>query len=375
MIINRSFITEVLRTALAVTFVIISIFLVMRVMGFLSQAAEGLIPVGGVLSLVLLKMVSYLDVMLPLMFYIALIMVLNRWYSDQEMAVLASSGVGITHFLKPASVLIVTLGGMVAFFSFYLTPLSLAKGYALEQSYRQSNEVSGVITGKFVEAKDSNGVYFVEKYNRRTANYENVFVYRASFDREGVVVAKTAFRTEDEKTQDQFLVLVNGTRYEGNPGSPDYRVVDFEKYALRIEPRNRINNYLPIRARSNAELRVSEDPKMRSEWYWRVAKIFTLPILTLFALALSYVDSRKGKSTGMVLAFIVYLTYFNLLGYMVALIKKGVVENGNPLWIVHGVYFLLAVYCLYRRNYNLPIFPELKLRSLFRRRRRYSGAA
>jgi len=90
MIVNKSFVTEVLRTALAVTFVIISIFLVMRVMGFLSQAAEGLIPVGGVMSLVTLKMVSYLDVMLPLMFYIALIMVLNRWYSDQEMAVLAS---------------------------------------------------------------------------------------------------------------------------------------------------------------------------------------------------------------------------------------------------------------------------------------------
>ena len=367
MIINKSFINEVLRTALAVTFVIISIFLVLRVMGFLSQAAEGLIPVGGVLSLVLLKMVSYLDVMLPLMFYIAMIMVLNRWYSDQEMAVLASAGLGITHFLRPSAVLILVLGGVVAFFSFYLTPLSLAKGYALEQGYRQSSEVSGVVTGKFVEAKDGNGLYFVEEYNRRTGNYENVFVYRASFEREGVVVAKTAYRTEDEKTQDQFLVLVNGTRYEGNPGSPDYRVVDFEKYALRIEPKNRINTYLPIRARPNAELQGSEDPRMRSEWYWRIAKTFTLPILAIFALALSHIDSRRGRSTGMVLAFLVYLTYTNMLGYTVALIKKGDVQSGAPLWMVHAIYFTLAVYCLYRRNYNLPLLPQIS--SPFRRRR------
>ena len=360
MIINKSFITEVLRTALAVTFVIVSIFLVMRVMGFLSQAAEGLIPVAGVFSLVVLKMVSYLDVMMPLMFYIALIMVLNRWYSDQEMAVLASAGIGITHFLKPAGVLILILGGVVAFFSFYLTPLSLAKGYTLEQGYRHSNEVSGVVTGKFVEAKDGNGVYFVEKYNDNTGNYENVFVYRAAFEREGVVVAQTAYRTEDEKTQDQFLVLVNGTRYEGNPGSPEYRVIDFETYALRIEPKNRLNVYLPIRARSNSELRNSDKASFRSEWYWRVAKIFTLPILTIFALALSHVDSRKGKSTGMVLAFIVYLTYTNLLGYTVALIKNGDVSSGMPLWLVHGSYLLLAIYCLYRRNYNLPMIPQLK---------------
>ena len=358
MIINRSFINEVVRTALAVTFVIISIFLVMRVMGFLSQAAEGIIPVGGVFSLVGLKMVAYLDVMLPLMFYIALLMVLNRWYSDHEMAVLASAGVGLSHFLKPLGVLVLVLGGVVAFFSFYLTPLSIAKGFALESEYRESNEVSGVMTGKFVETKDGNGVYFVERYNRETGNYENVFVYRASFEREGVVVSKTAYRTEDEHTQDQFLVLVNGTRYEGNPGSPDYRVIDFEKYAVRIEPRNRTKLYLPVKARSNADLYKSEVPRERSEWYWRVAKVFTLPVLAIFALALSFVDSRRGKSTGLVLAFLVYLTYNNLLGYTVALVKKGEVTTGMPIWSVHIVYFLLAIYCLYRRNYNLPLLPS-----------------
>lgn len=338
----------------------------MRVMGFLSQAAEGIIPVGGVFSLVALKMVSYLDVMLPLMFFIALIMVLNRWYSDQEMAVLASAGIGITHFLKPLMFLVLTVGGLVAFFSFYLTPLSIGKGTALEREYRDSNEVSGVVTGKFVETKGGDGVYFVEEYNRETGNYENVFVYKASFEREGVVVAQTAYRTEDEKTEDQFLVLSNGTRYEGTPGSPDYRVIDFEKYALRIEPRNKTKLHLPIRALSNKELRESEHPSYRSEWYWRIAKIFTLPVLAIFALALSHVDSRKGKSTGLILAFLVYLTYSNLLGYMVALIKKGEATTGTPIWIVHGVYFLLAIYCLYRRNYNLPLWPRFTLSGLAR---------
>ncbi len=361
MIVNRAFISEVLRTALAVTFVILCIFLVMRVMGFLGQAAEGLIPVSGVLSLVVLKMVSYLDVMLPLMFYIALIMVLNRWYSDQEMAVLASAGVGISHFLKPLGWLVLILGSLVAFFSFYLTPLSLANGYQLEKEYRESNEVSGVITGRFVEAKDGNGVYFVEDYNRATGNYENVFVYLASFEREGVVVAKTAFRMEDEKTQDQFLVLVNGSRYEGNPGSPDYRVVDFERYALRLEPRNQTKLYLPVRARPNNELRESTDPRLKSEWYWRVAKVFTLPVLAIFALALSFVDSRRGKSSGLMLAFLVYLTYTNLLAYSVALVKKGEAIDGTPIWLVHALYFVLASYCLYRRNFNLPMVPDINL--------------
>ncbi|MDG1905250.1 MAG: LPS export ABC transporter permease LptF [Arenicella sp.] len=361
MIINRSFISEVLRTTIAVTFVIVSIFLVMRVMGFLSQAAEGLLPIGGVLSLVALKMVAYLDVMIPLMFYIALLMVLNRWYTDKEIAVLASAGVGITHFLRPLAILVLFVNGVVVFCAFFLTPMSLERGYDLERGYRQSREVSGIVTGKFLEAKGGNGVYFVEDYNRSTGNYEGVFVYRASFKREGVVVSQEAYRMEDPNTQDQFLVLLNGSRYEGNPGSPDYRVIDFEKYALRLEPANQTTLALPIRARSNTELMESDVPSFRSEWYWRIAKIFTLPILALFALGLSHVDSRKGKSSGLTLAFMVYLTYTNLLGYTVALVKKGESLTGTPIWLVHGIYFLLAVYCLYRRNYNLPLIPAVRI--------------
>lgn len=358
MIVNKSFITEVLRTVLVVTFVIICIFLVLRGMIFLSQAAEGIIPVGAVLSLVLFKMLSYLDVMIPLMFYIGLIMVLNRWYADHEMAVLASAGLGLAHFLKPLSFLVFVLGGLVTFFAFYLTPLSLAKGYALEQEYRQRSDVSGIITGRFVETKGGNGTYFVESYNRKSGSYENAFVYTSSLERESVGVARTARRIEDPKNQDQFLVLMNGSRYEGNPGSPDYRVVDFERYAIRLEPKNQKKLYLPIRARTNKELRESKDSKEIGEWYWRIGKIFTLPVLALFALALSHVDSRQGKATGMAMAFLVFLTYQQLLAYTVALIKKGEAFSGAPIWVVHFLYFMLACYCLYRRNYNLPMLPD-----------------
>ena len=138
-------------------------------------------------------------------------------------------------------------------------------------------------------------------------------------------------------------------------------MVDFERYAVRIEPPNQKKFYLPVKARSNAELRNSTDLTLKSEWYWRVAKVFTLPVLAIFALALSYVDSRRGKSTGMILAFMVYLTYTNLLAYTVALVKKGGAIDGSPIWLVHALYFVLACYCLYRRNYNLPILPEIPI--------------
>jgi len=358
MIISKSFISEILRMTIAVTFVVIAIFFVLRGMGFLSHAAKGLIPINGVSILVLFKIVSYLDMLIPLMFYIAAIMVINRWYAENQMAVLASAGMGLTYFLKPLGFIVFVLTSIIVVFSFYLTPLANEKSFVFEAKLRNSNEVSGVITGKFVEGKGGNVIYFVEKYNRSSDFYENVFAYSSTTEREEVGVAKKAYRTEDALTEDQFLVLLNGSRYEGSPGSPDYRVIDFEKYALRLEPKRVGKIALQARAKPNKELIGSTDLELRSEWYWRIAKVFVLPILALFALALSHVDSRRGKANGLVLAFFVYITYYYLLGYTVALVKKGDVTSGLAIWSVHVSYFVFALYCLYRRNLNYPLMPQ-----------------
>jgi len=358
MIINKTFISEILRMTLAVTLVVVTIFFVMRGLGFLGQAAEGKIPVSGVAILVLSRMVAYFDILIPLMFYIAAIMVLTRWHAENEMAVLASAGLGLSYFLKPMGILVVLLTTVVAAFSFYLIPTANQKSYQYEQSLKNSSEVSGVITGKFVEAKGGSIVYFIEAYNRSGDFYENAFAYSSSPDSEEIGVSRRAYRTEDHLTEDQFLVLINGSRYIGSPGSTDYRVIDFEKYAIRIEPQNnRQVSYKP-KARPNSEIYNSQNARLKKEWYWRIGKVFILPILALFALALSHVDSRQGKSSGMVIAFLVYITYYYLLGYSAELIENGDYTSGFPIWVVHGVYFAFAIYCFYRRNYNLPLTPQ-----------------
>ena len=78
------------------------IFLVIRTLGFLRMAAEGVMPLGRIVSLLGLKVLSYLDVMLPLMLYVAILLVLGRWRKDNELIVLAASGLGLPAFLRPA---------------------------------------------------------------------------------------------------------------------------------------------------------------------------------------------------------------------------------------------------------------------------------
>ncbi|MDE0282655.1 MAG: LptF/LptG family permease, partial [Gammaproteobacteria bacterium] len=119
MIIHRAFIREVLQTAGAVIVIILSIFLATRAVYFLRQAAEGDIPIGGVTLLVLLKTITYLDIMVPLVVYIAMLMVLGRWVRDNELTVISACGISMGRFIRPTFMLFLGVGSVVALLSLY----------------------------------------------------------------------------------------------------------------------------------------------------------------------------------------------------------------------------------------------------------------
>ena len=103
MILRRAFVREALLTSVAVTLVMLMIFIVVRALGFLRQAAEGMIPVGSIFLLLLLKVMTYMDAILPLMVFIAILMVLDRWSRDNETIIMAASGYSPGYLLKPAA--------------------------------------------------------------------------------------------------------------------------------------------------------------------------------------------------------------------------------------------------------------------------------
>ena len=357
MIVNRALVREVLQTSIAVTLVILSIFVVVRSLGFLQQAVRGDVPVEAVLILVVLKMVGYLDVIIPLMMYVALLMVLGRWSRDNEIVVLSACGISPLNFLKPLLTLVLIVGGVVALFSFYLTPLAIKKGFEVEQDYRNRSEVTGIIPGTFMETRKGKGVYFVEEFDREADRYENVFVYKSSFKKEGVVVSKYAFKRTDELTGDQFLVLNNGTRYEGNPGQPDYRIMDFEIYALRIEPSVDASLIPPVKGRPMSQIYGDSHPAIVSELHWRIAKVILVPVLAVFALVFSFVNPRQGRLLSMTMAFLAYFVYTNVLGFGVAMLSKASLQPSIGLWWAHAIFIALASYLLYRRQRNLSLIP------------------
>jgi lipopolysaccharide export system permease protein len=357
MIIHRAFIREVLQTSAAVTAILFSIFFVTRLVGFLSQAAEGDIPMESVFILLLLKMMTYLDVIVPLVVFISMLLVMGRWIRDNELTVITACGISMGQFIRPVLVLSLIMGTAVGAFSLYISPLSAQVGQSIEFKYRNRSDATGIIPGVFTETRGGDGVYFVESYDRDTDTFKNIFVYEDGEEDDEVITAAVGYKTVDEKTNDDFLVLKNGSQFRGDAGDKSYEFVNFETYAIRLK--QQAANKMTLGTKATPTTQLLDNPSRRAigEFHWRLSKIAMLPVLMIFALCFSSITYRKARFPGLITALLVYFTYSNILGLVVALIRKGTVPPHLSLWAVNLMFLGLAVYMFRRRSQNLRLLP------------------
>ena len=347
------------------------IFLVIRTLGFLRMAAEGVMPLGRIVSLLGLKVLSYLDVMLPLMLYVAILLVLGRWRKDNELIVLAASGLGLPAFLRPAVTLMLISVLLIGGFSFYLSPLSVQAGARVETELRNRSDLESVVPGLFIESASASAVYFVESRDADSKRLKNLFAYGSDLGNEVVIVAPNGY--QETRSGTDYLVMTEGERYDGTPGSPTYRVTRFEKYGIRIQQQSSGPLQVPLRGwktqrlmgnpRSVADavawLVGDPNPLLVSELCWRISKVVMVPVLILFALASNSGYSRRQRLPGFVIALGIYFVYYNAVGLLVGMIRNGTVTDSTMLWLLHLLMLVAAGYFFWCRSNNRPLLGRL----------------
>ncbi|HLQ24536.1 MAG TPA: LPS export ABC transporter permease LptF [Acidiferrobacterales bacterium] len=356
-IIDRAFYREVSQTSLIVTVVFVVLYVVISLVNLLAKAATGQLPVHIIFVLLGLQTVKNLSLILPLVIFIAILMTLGRWYRDSEMTVLAACGISLLHFLRPTWVVALWAAGMVALVSFYFAPLASSLTDKVKSENTGPYEF-GVAAGEFNRSRRGGSVFYVERVNK-DATLENIFVSNEQLGKRGVLVAKSGYEFTNQKTGDRFLVLRDGTRYEGTPGHADYKILHYETYAVRIEPQIPVNPVAGLSELPTRQLFASDDRLLRAEWQWRLAKPISLFILATLALVFAYTDVHRGRFANLFTAILIYFIYANLLGVAQALIMQERIPVGLGLWWVHAGFALLTAYLIFRRAYNKPLLPAI----------------
>lgn len=85
------------------------------------------------------------------------------------------------------------------------------------------------------------------------------------------VVVSRSGRIENERDGTRFLVLEDGRRYDGAMGRPDFRLMEFGRYGLRLEPRSPTLGDQRAKARTTLELLRDPTPRHLGELSWRIS--------------------------------------------------------------------------------------------------------
>ncbi len=247
MIFDRSLIREFSLVALAVVVVLLAIILTRLLILLLGKAALGTVLPEAVIGLIAFGILTYLPVLLSIAAFVAVLLTLTRSFRDSEMTVWFTSGLSIAAWVKPVLQFSLPIALVAGALSLGLSPWSQAQSAEYQRLLESRDEVSSVTPGVFRESRRADRVLFVDKISDRDNEVNNVFVQSTQNNRTGVMVAQRGF-IENAENGDRFVVLLNGRRYEGTPGTLDYKTVDFDRYAIRIEPREAKKETPPAKA-------------------------------------------------------------------------------------------------------------------------------
>lgn len=344
MIIFRYLSRQIIGSTLAVTLALLLIVFSGRFIKYLSQVAAGKMSSDILWSTMLYRLPGFLELILPLSFFLAILLVFGRMYMDSEMTALFAGGMSRQKVLKQTLGVSLFVTIIVALISCYLTPLGLKKFNELWNNPDNFRGINTLVEGRFQKNKGTPWVSYTESLSANKNDMDLVFM-ASTRSRENpknsVIIAEKG--KVIEKQNGQYIELKNGYRYEGNPGSLDFQVTKFSTLGQLIyieEPEASL--IIEPDSRPTAELWASDNAKDQSILHWRLGVPLSLPIMALIALALSKTDHRRGRFLKLLPAIILYLLYVFLLNAAKDMLAKGKIPTWLGFWWLHLLFLALA---------------------------------
>jgi lipopolysaccharide export system permease protein len=354
MIFERAARREFAQAAAGISVALLAILTSSQLIRLLKDAAGGRIAPDAVASLLGFSALNFMPILLSLTLFVAVLLSLSRAYRDSEMVVWFSCGTPLTAWLRPVLMFALPIVFAIALLSSFLSPWANQSRAEYRQKLSARSELSQVSPGVFREVKKGQRVFFVEAMADDASQVANVFLASVQEGQLGVVMSNSGYQ-EIAENGDRFVVLEHGRRYEVEPGTPEFKIMDFERYLVRVEDADAEPAERSVRGMPIHELIWDTSFKARGELLWRIGMPVSALILALLAIPLSYVNPRAGRSANMLIAILIYAVYSNLISVSQAWVSQGRLSFWIGVWAVHALMLLPLALLFYKRiALNMP---------------------
>jgi lipopolysaccharide export system permease protein len=331
---------EVFTTLIALTIILMLILVSNQLVGYLNRAASGRIPGILVMQLLCLEMPNLLTLLLPLGFYVSVMLAYGRLYSENEMLVFQACGFSTARILVytavMSSMVCLIVGVMV-----YFNPSIAHERSKLLQTSGMKALIQMLAPQRF-QVLPKQQVLYIDKINRAHTKAKGLFLAQRNPNpgpnqpwQWQVVAAHDLIFAKKFGAQDE-IQMHSGRVYRMTPGSLQAQYGTFEQANVTIpNPEMQTQTDLRTLPFKNLWQDRKTNPAKDAEVQWRFSIILMSLVLGVVAVPLSRVNPRSGRYAKILPAILVFLVYTNILFVWREKLAWGVWSTHANMFYVH----------------------------------------
>lgn len=344
MILRRYMTQQVAANTAIVLLFLMALMLGGRLIRYFGIAAEGRLDVGLLFAIIGYNIPTFLELILPLSFFIALMLVLGRMYVDQEMSVLFASGISrgrLTRLMIPL---------ITGLFIFQMGISLLAKPWGLSNSKQiwQTQSLGSLLDLVRPKTFISSGNYhlYVDEFNKEKRELKNLYVVQQQTDKSGkiakndvIITATRAYQVPSKDTDSSMqLDLFQGRRYELGTNNAKYNQASFEKYRITLEkPASEKITETNVETQTTAKLLAhTQKPEVKAELGYRFTMPWLIIIAAMLATPLAQVRPRQGRWLRLLPSVLIFASCaISIISLRTAIGKERISEYAY-IWLIVG---------------------------------------
>ena len=337
MILTLYLIRNIFSYSVTVSLVFLFIVVSSRSIQYLEQAAQGELETASVIWMIIYRLPEFMQLILPFGFFLSIILVLGRLYSDNEMVIMNQSGFTKIKLYKLIGGLAVLMSMIVAIFSFWLTPLANLNSQNFQAEKTPFEKFSSLQPDIFHNLNQE-GIFFAAE--KEGFSFKNIFsksLLNRAQGKDSILLAERAYLNQEDNT----LVFEKGFTFSELKNGKEVKL-SFEKILINY-PEKESPNYM-----SSFLIQKSSNTDFTEDWQWKISLPLLTLIISLIAIPLSRLRPRQGRYQKVLPALVIFVGYLGFLILAKTWFEQGVYENFITMSVVHFIFLSLGLYLIRR---------------------------
>ena len=343
-ILSKSFNLEVFKSTTSILTILFLLVIGSRFVSYFEQASEGLIDPSVILYAVFLRVPDFISLLLPLSFFIGILITVSRLYADREIYAYFSTGISpitLIKFIFPQALIYMVF---TLILSLYIAPVSKEISNELLKVDTFEEQIASLAPGEIYGIKGSKSFITVGENNE--TNLKNVIFFN-DVGKDSILISADTLNISSSQL-DYELLFENGSLTAGVFSNDAKMISSFKKFEFPL-----VNNQTHTRTSfENIFSSINIDDSL--EYQWSISLSITILVLMVIAVYIGKVEPRQGRLSVILPGMLIYILYLSLL----LLGRDHIAQNNQTnlnLIFIHLIFIFFAILLYLKDKFFISI--------------------